>query len=138
MVLSSFAHSDYGSSFTGGCSCLQKSTAGCLDCWAWNEIIAPPLPWFSGLAVLLGLIESTCSWPQGLLDSYIAMIPKADGDSTLLGQRPLSVLPVVYKLWASLWLGHLREWVEVMVCLRLRPDSLPRRILTSSFWYCGG
>ena len=50
--------------------------------------------------------------PQGLLDAHIAMIPKADGDSTPLGQRPLSVLPVVYRLWASLRLGHLREWVE--------------------------
>ena len=28
------------------------------------------------------------------------------------GQRPLSVLPVVYRLWASLRLEHLREWVE--------------------------
>ena len=27
-------------------------------------------------------------------------------------KRPLSVLPVVYRLWASLRLGHLREWVE--------------------------
>ena len=44
--------------------------------------------------------------------SYIAMIPKADGDSTPLSQRPLSVLPVVYRLWASLRLGHLREWVD--------------------------
>ena len=62
------------------------------------------------------LVESTGSWPQGLLDgvlgAYTAMIPKADGDSTPLGQRPLSVLPVVYRLWASLRLGHLREWVE--------------------------
>ena len=24
---------------------------------------------------------------------------------------PFSVLPVVYRLWASLRLGHLREWV---------------------------
>ena len=31
---------------------------------------------------------------------FFAMIPKADGDSTPLGQRPLSVLPVVYRLWA--------------------------------------
>ena len=90
----------------------KKSTAGCLDVWAWNEIKALPLPWFSGLAILLELVESTGSWPQGLLDAYIAMIPKVDGDSTLLGQRPLSVLPVVYRLWASLRLGHLREWVE--------------------------
>ena len=63
-------------------------------------------------SVLLELVEATGTWPQGLLDAYIAMIPKADGDSTPLGQRPLSVLPVVYRLWASLRLGHLREWVE--------------------------
>ena len=37
------------------------------------------------------------------------MIPKADGDSSPLGQRPLSVLPVVYRLWASLRLSQ--EWV---------------------------
>ena len=90
----------------------KRSTAGGLDGWAWNEIKALPLPWFSGLAILLELVESTGTWPQGLLDAYIAMIPKADGDSTPLGQRPLSVLPVVYRLWASLRLGHLREWVE--------------------------
>ena len=84
----------------------KKSTAGGLDGWAWNEIKALPLPWFSGLAILLELVGN---WPQGLLDAYIAMIPKADGDSTPLGQRPLSVLLVVYRLWASLRLGHLRE-----------------------------
>ena len=90
----------------------EKPTAGGLDGWAWNVLEALPLPWFSGLAVLSELVETSGIWPQGLLDAYIAMIPKADGDSTTLGQRPLSVLPVVYKLWASLRLGHLREWVE--------------------------
>ena len=29
-------------------------------------------------------------WPDGLLDAYIATIPKVDGDVTPLGQRPLS------------------------------------------------
>ena len=90
----------------------KKSTAGGLDGWAWNEIEALPLPWFSGVAILLELVETSGVWPQGLFDAYFAMIPKVDGDSTPLGQRPLSVLPVVYRLWASLRLGHLREWVE--------------------------
>ena len=35
-------------------ACAKKSTAGWLDGWAWNEIKALPLPWFSGLAILLG------------------------------------------------------------------------------------
>ena len=38
---------------------------------------------------------------DGLLDAYIAMIPKTDGDATPLGQRPLSVLPIVYRISAS-------------------------------------
>ena len=67
------------------------------------------MPWFSGPDILLNLVEDTGTWPQGLLDACIAMIPKADGVSTPLGQRPL---PVVYRLWASLRLGHLRDWVE--------------------------
>ena len=65
----------------------------------------------SGLAILFELVETSgvCPRASGCL---IAMIPKADGDSTPLGQRSLSVLPVVYRLWASLRLGHLQEWVE--------------------------
>ena len=47
----------------------KKSTAGGLDGWAWNEIKALPLPWFSGLAILLELVETTGVWPQGLLDA---------------------------------------------------------------------
>ena len=48
---------------------------------------------------------------QGLLDAHINMIPKADGDSTPLGHRPLSVLPVVYRFvglssaWTSSGMG---------------------------------
>ena len=90
----------------------KKSAAGGMDGWAWNEVKALPLLWFSDLAILLEPVESTGVWPQGLLDAYVAMIPEVGGDSTPLGQRPLCVLPIVYRLWASLRLGHLREWVE--------------------------
>ena len=111
----------------------KKSTAGGLDGWAWNEIKALPLPWFSGLAILLELVETSGIWPQGLLDAYIAMIPKVDGDSTPFGQRPLSVLPVVYILWASLRLGHLREWVEVWLLASVK--SLGDGLSSVEAWF---
>ena len=97
----------------------KKSTAGGLDGWAWNEIKALSLPWFVGLALVLRQIEAAGRWPQGLLDAYIAMISKAEGDSTPLGQRPLCVLPVVYRLWASVRLAHRKEWFFSWV-----PDSV--------------
>ena len=58
-------------------------------------------------------------WPDGLLDAYIAMIPKTAGDATPLGQRPLSVLPVVYRVWASARMGQLEDWFRSWV-----PDSV--------------
>ena len=97
----------------------KKSTAGGLDGWAWNEIKALSLSWFVGLALVLRQIEAAGRWPQGLLDAYIAMIPKAEGDSTPLGQRPSCVLPVVYRLWASVRLAHLKDWFSSWV-----PDSV--------------
>ena len=77
----------------------EKSTAGGLDGWACNEVEALPLPYWCLAARVAGCMycyESEGSW-----------------DSTPLGQRPLGVLPVVYRLWASLRLGHLKEWVKV-------------------------
>ena len=94
--------------FPGLRGVICRMLHGLKSLWAWNEVKALPLPWFSGLAILLELVERAGVWPQGLLDAYIAMIPKADGDSTPVMQRPLSVLPVVERLWASLRLGHLR------------------------------
>ena len=45
----------------------KKSTAGGLDGWAWNEIKCLPVAWFSGLAILLDMVETSAVWPQGLL-----------------------------------------------------------------------
>ena len=52
----------------------------------------------SGLARILSKVEETGVRPEVLLDAFFALIPKTDGDATLLGQRPQSVLPVVYRI----------------------------------------
>ena len=54
----------------------KKVTAGRLDGWEWRELKALPAPWFDGLARILRMVEADCVWPEGLLDAYIAMIPK--------------------------------------------------------------
>ena len=73
-------------------------TAGSLDGWGWREFKVLPVSWFDEQARILTMVEDLSVWPDGLLDAYITMIPKTDGDASLLGQRPLSVLPIVYRI----------------------------------------
>ena len=97
----------------------KGATAGCLDGWGWREFKALPVSWFDGLARIFSKFEDTVVWPEGLLDAYIAMIPKTDGDATPLGQRPLGVLRVVYRIWASVRMLQLEDWFRSCA-----PDSV--------------
>ena len=97
----------------------KGATAGSLDGWEWRELKVLPVAWFDELARILAKVEDTGVWPDGLLDANIAMIPKTDGDAGPLGQRPLSVLPVIYRIWASARMGHLEVWFRSWV-----PDSV--------------
>ena len=76
----------------------KGATAGSLDGWGWRELKVLPVSWYDELARILTKVEDFGIWPVGLLDAYNAMIPKTDGDATPLGQRPHSVLPVVYRI----------------------------------------
>ena len=66
---------------------------------------ALPVAWFDGLSRILFKVEGDAK--------------KVDGDATPLGQRPLSVLPIVYRAWASarimLLEGWFRSWVPESV-----------------------
>ena len=83
----------------------KGASAGSLDGWGWRELKVLPDSWFDELARILFKVEDVGVWPDGLLDACIAMDPKTDGHATLFGQRPLSVLPIVYRIWASARMG---------------------------------
>ena len=97
----------------------KSATAGSLDGWGWREFQILPVSWYDELARVLTLVEDSGVWPDGSLDAYIAMIPKTDGDATPLGQRPLSVLPIVYRIRASARMVQLEGWFKSWV-----PDSV--------------
>ena len=93
----------------------KTAIAGSLDGWGWRELKSLPVPWFGGLARILAKVEELGVGAEWLLDAYIAMIPKVGGDSTPLGQHPLSVLPVVYRVWAHASMKQLEAWFQSWV-----------------------
>ena len=54
----------------------KTATAGGLDGWGWRELKAFSVPWFDRLARILTKVEEEGVWLEGLLDAYIAVIPK--------------------------------------------------------------
>ena len=97
----------------------KSATAGSLDGWEWRALKVLLVSWYDELARILTKVEDLGVWPEGLLDAYIAMVPETDGDATPLGQQPLSVLPIVYRIWASARMGQLDGWFKSWV-----PDSV--------------
>ena len=97
----------------------KGATVGGLDGWCWREFKAQPVFWFDGLVRIFSKVEDTGVWLEGLLDAFFALIPKTDGDATPLGQRPLSVLPIAYRIWASARMLQLEDWLRSRV-----PDSV--------------
>ena len=87
------------------------ASAGSLDGWNSMQFKALPVHCFDGLASILRLVEDEGKWPQGLLDALVVLIPKVEGNATPLG-HPLSVLPIVYPLWATVRLEHLQTWCD--------------------------
>ena len=65
----------------------------------------------------------------GSADAYITMIPKSDGDSTPLGQRPLRAFPMVQRLCVSVRLSHVHAWFYSCV-----PDMV---LSTGKGFQCG-
>ena len=94
----------------------KSATAGSLDGWGWRKLKVLPVPCFGSLARVLLKVEEIGVWSEGLLDDFFAMIPKANGDATPLGQR---VLHVVYRIWACARMIQLEGWFKSWV-----PDSV--------------
>ena len=88
--------------------CWKKVTAGGLDGWGWREFKVLPVSWFDGLARILSCVEDFGIWPDGLLDAYIAMIPKVDGDASPFGFFPWFIVLGLLPRWVSDWF---RSWV---------------------------
>ena len=92
---------------------MRPSAMG-LDGWSLQDLRALPDRVLQWLAQLLALIEEMGQWPALLAQGYTSLIPKP-GEEGPLGTRPLTVLSMVYRLWAGTRLWEVMRWQEAWV-----------------------
>jgi hypothetical protein len=92
----------------------RKSAAG-MDAWSVDELRALPMAYWDRPAALLRVVETTGRWPAALARGLLSLIPKGQGVADPLKQRPVSVMSIVYRLWAATRLGEVIEWQEEWV-----------------------
>jgi len=66
------------------------------------------------LARLLNLIEAEGRWPDALYFGKVSLADKGEGPLAE-NQRPLTVLPLLYRFWASFRLYDLFDWISTWV-----------------------
>ena len=88
---------------------IPRAKAQGLDAWAPDDLKALPREAYDDLAAVLTIVEAEGTWPEGLSGAIVALLPKK-GDHGPLAQRPISLLPMVYRLWAAARGAILKDW----------------------------
>ena len=73
------------------------------------------------MARLLSLVEEAGSWPPQWTTAYVTMIPKSSGGIRPCDQRPITVLDIMYRVWAK---GIVMEWSPVFNNSLLGPAAM--------------
>ena len=89
---------------------MSVHKAGGLDAWSVRELRALPEQAFHDLARVLHQVEAEGVWPVGLTGAVVALLPKKE-DHAPMAQRPISLLPMVYRLWAATRGSLLKRWL---------------------------
>ena len=82
-----------------------------LDGWAPKEMKRLPRKVLGYLSDFYNLVECMGFWPQALTHAAVTSIPKGEGSGPL-DQRPLSILPIIYRVWAAARCAQCNLWQE--------------------------
>ena len=93
---------------------LKSNTATGLDGWRPHELKSLPDCLLSALLDIYDLCEQVGRFPSSFYYSYTTLIPKGLA-RTPLSLRPVTVLPVPYRLYASLRCQTLLKWQDTWI-----------------------
>ena len=91
---------------------MSIHSASGLDHWSVRAVRSLPTVLLDKLCTFFNLVEQTGDWPTSFTVGYLSLIPKPESDNSPSSLRPLSILSVLYRAWASSRLKLLMQWQE--------------------------
>lgn len=91
---------------------MGSGQAAGIEGWRVEELAALPDLLLDQLAEFYNVVERTATWPHSLERAVVSLIPKGQG-SRPLDLRPISVMSVIYRVWAVRRLQDLKGWQEL-------------------------
>eukprot|EP01061_Rhynchopus_euleeides_P032944 TRINITY_DN5492_c0_g1_i3.p1 TRINITY_DN5492_c0_g1~~TRINITY_DN5492_c0_g1_i3.p1 ORF type:complete len:953 (-),score=132.75 TRINITY_DN5492_c0_g1_i3:831-3539(-) len=98
---------------------MSASTSPGLQGWRVHELRQLPRDLLMLFAEALNAVEKEGAWPEHLLHAMICLIPKPGSSGEPLSQRPISITPVLYRVWAAIRVRPALKWLE-----RIAPDGI--------------
>ena len=93
---------------------IGSQGAGGLDGWTPFELRQLPDCVLALLLPMFEIIEKSGEWPELLCWAGITLIPKGEGGEPL-NLRPITVTPVVYRVWAAAKMRQCIQWQELWI-----------------------
>ena len=93
---------------------MKDNGAAGLDGWKPGEMKRLPKTILEYLVLFYDVVERTGKWPATLGWAAVTLIPKGEGAEPL-EQRPLSVMPVAYRVWAAARVTESMTWQELWI-----------------------
>ena len=92
---------------------------------------ALPTMWTDAVAHLFNGVETEGAWPQECLEAYVVMILKSAGGSRPQVQRPITILPLLYRIWSK---GVALQWAGTLQTAYLGPAAMGFRAQTGTLF----
>ena len=103
---------------------MDPTTSVGVDGWSVAELRCAPPQLLQRLCDLFASIEAHGRWPASLAVGLITPVPKGTKFEAL-HMRPITVMPVLYRLWAGAHMRMLIEWMDSWLTRNVasyRPD----------------
>ena len=91
---------------------MSTSTSPGLHGWRVHELRQLPGDLLKLFAEVFNEVERSGEWPEQLMHAMICLIPKPGSSGEPLSQRPISITPVLYRVWAAIRVKPALKWLE--------------------------